>query len=107
MLSDPEKVHVLSRRPLPEVEISKYLRSIHGVHGCEKCVRLVVDSFQVPGPHGVHQCLLYLPAGVDISDYIHYLPNGALPENLLRPAIRIVLVALDYLHQAKVIHTGK
>ncbi|KZF22425.1 kinase domain protein [Xylona heveae TC161] len=99
------KVHVRSRRPIPEVEISNYLRTIQDVHGGEKCVRLVHDSFQVQGPHGVHQCLLYQPAGVDISDFMHYLPEGALPEYLLRPAMRIVLVALDYLHQAKVVHT--
>lgn len=96
-----------SRRPLPEVEISKYLNTISDVHGGEKCVRLVLDSFEISGPHGTHQCLLYEPAGVDIGDFMHCLPDGALPENLLRPAVRIVLVALDYLHQANIIHTGK
>lgn len=40
-------------------------------------------------------------------DYIHCLEGDVLPENLLRPALRLVLIALDYLHQAKVIHTGK
>ncbi|KAE8355803.1 kinase-like protein [Aspergillus coremiiformis] len=99
------KVHVRTRRPLPEVEISKHLKAIHDIHGGEKYVRLVLDSFEISGPCGVHTCLLYPPAGIDIRDYIHCLEGDALPENLLRPALRLVLIAVDYLHQAKVIHT--
>jgi hypothetical protein len=30
-----------------------------------------------------------------------------LPEDLLRPTLRFILMALDYLHQANVIHPGK
>lgn len=30
-----------------------------------------------------------------------------LPEDLFRPTLRFVLIALDYLHEAEVIHTGK
>jgi serine/threonine protein kinase len=29
-----------------------------------------------------------------------------LPEELLRPTIRYVLLALDYLHRGNIIHTG-
>ncbi|KAK1142857.1 hypothetical protein N8T08_007291 [Aspergillus melleus] len=99
------KVHVRSRRRLPEVEISKHLQANHDVHAGERYVRLVLDSFEISGPCGVHTCLLYAPAGIDIRDYMHCLQGDALPESLLRPALRFVLVALDYLHQAKVIHT--
>ncbi|KAI9042650.1 kinase-like protein [Aspergillus affinis] len=99
------ELHVRSKRRLPEVEISKHLQTIHDVHGGEKYVRLVLDSFEISGPCGVHTCLLSAPAGIDIRDYMHCLQGDALPEALLRPALRFVLVALDYLHQAKVIHT--
>lgn len=101
------KVHVRTRRQLPEIEISKHLSAVHDAHGGEKYVRLVLGSFEVPGPDGVHPCLLCPPAGIDIRDYIRCLEGDPLPENLLRPALRFVLIALDYLHQAKVIHTGK
>jgi hypothetical protein len=30
-----------------------------------------------------------------------------LPEDLLRPTLRFILIALDYLHQANVIRTGE
>ena len=89
------------------METSKHLKAIRDIHGGEKYVRLVLDSFEVSGPYGVHPCLLYQPAGIDIRDYIHCLEGDALPENLLRPTLRFVLIALDYLHEAKVIHTGK
>ncbi|GFF88416.1 kinase-like domain-containing protein [Aspergillus lentulus] len=99
------KVHVRTRKQPPEVQISKHLRASKEFHGGEKYVRLVLDSFEVPGPYGVHPCLLYEPAGIDIRDYIHCLEGDALPEDLLRPTLRFILIALDYLHQANVIHT--
>lgn len=101
------KVHVRAKGQLPEVVISKYLQAMHSTHGGEKYVRLILDAFEIPGPYGVHPCLLYEPAGIDIRDYIHCLEGDKLPENLLRPALRFVLIALDYLHQANIIHTGK
>lgn len=100
-------MHVRTRRQPSEVEISKYLKASHGIHDGEKYVRLVIDSFEVMGPYGTHPCLLYQPAGIDISDYMHCLEGDSLPEDLLRPTLRFVLIALDYLHEAEVIHTGK
>nr|XP_001399366.2 protein kinase domain protein [Aspergillus niger CBS 513.88] len=99
------KVHVRSRRQLPEVQISRHLKALHENHVGEKYIRLVLDSFEIEGPHGVHPCILYPPAGVDILDYMQCLEGGSLPENLLRVTIRFMLIALDYLHGANVIHT--
>ncbi|KAE8148265.1 kinase-like protein [Aspergillus avenaceus] len=99
------KVHVRTRRPLAEVGITKHLQAVHGTHGGEKYVRLTLDAFEISGPHGMHPCVLYEPAGIDIRDYTRCLEGDALPESLLRPALRLVLIALDYLHQGSVIHT--
>ncbi|PKY05493.1 kinase domain protein [Aspergillus campestris IBT 28561] len=96
---------ISQNRKLPEVDISNHLRANYDARGVQRYLRLVIDSFEVPGPHGVHPCLLYEPAGVDIRDYIHCLEGDALPENLLRPTLRFVLIALDHLHKARVIHT--
>ncbi|OJJ36353.1 hypothetical protein ASPWEDRAFT_108523 [Aspergillus wentii DTO 134E9] len=76
------KVHVQTRQQLPEVQISKHLKAIHDIHGGEKYVRLVLDSFEIPGPHGVHQCLLYQPTGIDMRDFIHCLEDIQ-PNNIL------------------------
>jgi hypothetical protein len=98
---------VRTRKQAPEVQISKHLRAIKEFHGGEKYVRLVLDSFVAPGPYGVHPCLLYKPARIDIRDYIHCLEGDALSEDLLRSTLRFILIALDYLHQANAIHTGE
>ncbi|KAJ0420108.1 kinase-like protein [Aspergillus carlsbadensis] len=100
------KVHVRSRRPPQEVEVLKHLRSLLGEeHPGENHVRPPLDLFEVTGPHGVHPCLLYAPTGVDIRDFMSCLEDDALPEELLRPTIRYVLLALDYLHRGNIIHT--
>lgn len=44
---------------------------------------------------------------MDICDYIQCLEGNALPEDLLRVTIRFMLIALDYLHSANVVHTGE
>ncbi|TQB70632.1 hypothetical protein MPDQ_000250 [Monascus purpureus] len=68
------KVHVRAKGQLPEVVISKHLQAMHSTHGGEKYVRLILDAFEIPGPYGVHPCLLYEPAGIDI----HVQPNNIL-----------------------------
>ncbi|KAB8270696.1 kinase-like protein [Aspergillus minisclerotigenes] len=99
------KVHVRTKRQPPEVVISDHLKAMHSTHAGERYVRLILDAIEISGPYGVHPCLLYEPAGIDIRDYMHCLEGDALPENLLRPTLRFVLIALDYLHQANIIHT--
>lgn len=89
-----------------EVQISNHLKATHNARGIERYVRLVLDSFEASGPHGIHPCIIYEPAGIDIRDYIHCLEGDALSEELLRPALRFVLIALNYLHQSGVNHTG-
>lgn len=59
------------------------------------------------GPHGVHPCLVYEPAGVDMSKLLDVFEDGALPVPVHKTAVRSVLVALDYLHKSNVIHTGQ
>ncbi|KAB8215212.1 kinase-like protein [Aspergillus novoparasiticus] len=99
------KVHVRTKRQPPEVVISDHLKGMHSTHAGERYVRLILDAFEISGPYGVHPCLLYEPAGIDIRDFMHCLEGDALPENLLRPTLRFVLIALDYLHRANIIHT--
>ncbi|PTU17531.1 hypothetical protein P175DRAFT_0504826 [Aspergillus ochraceoroseus IBT 24754] len=99
------KVHVHTVRQPSEVQISNHLKMAHNARGVERYIRLVLDSFEVSGPYGTHSCIIYEPAGIDIRDYIHCLEGDTLTEELLRPALRFILIALTYLHQSQVIHT--
>ncbi|EZF69709.1 hypothetical protein H105_07835 [Trichophyton soudanense CBS 452.61] len=100
------KVNVRSKGPNPEIELTNYMKSIEDIHGGEVHVRRVLDSFSIDGPHGTHCCILYEPTGIDLSDFIHRLEDGALPQVMLRPAVRYILIALDYIHQLGIIHTS-
>lgn len=100
------KIHVRSRREIPEIDISRYLRSLTRVHAGGKFVRLVKDYFEIQGPYGVHPCSVHTPAGIDMREFIDWFPSEALTVPLLRPLVRIMLIALDFLHTANVVHTG-
>ncbi|KAJ1706752.1 srpk [Aspergillus flavus] len=99
------KVHVRSKRKLPEIAVVEHLRVNKDDHPGQRFVRLISDSFEVIGPHGTHTCLLYPPAGLDMSDCMQCLPGETLTVPLLRAMVRNILLALDYLHQANIIHT--
>lgn len=58
------------------------------------------------GPHGIHHCLVYEPAGMDMNELLDVF-EGTLPVAVHRTAIRSVLVALSYLHKSNVVHTGQ
>lgn len=80
--------------------------SVEEIHGGERFVRRVIDAFDVDGPHGSHCCLLYQPTGVHVSEFIDRLKGRAMPEDMLWTTVRFILIALDYLHQLNIVHTG-
>ncbi|EYE91453.1 kinase-like protein [Aspergillus ruber CBS 135680] len=98
------KLHVRANQPIRELQITQHLQRIQQRHGGEKYTRVALDSFQLEGPHGVHHCLVYEPAGMDMNQLLDVF-EGALPMAVHKTAIWSVLVALDYLHNAGVVHT--
>lgn len=76
-------------------------------HPGKEMVRTAVDSFQVSGPHGIHQCLLYRPLGMSFNEYRDLLPGRVFNKRMLQFALQLVLLALDYLHKSQVVHTGR
>lgn len=69
-------------------------------------LRLVQDDFQVAGPHGMHQCLVFDPLGLTFTQFRNKFPNRALNKELLQQTLQLILFGLDFLHQADVVHTG-
>ncbi|KMP05674.1 hypothetical protein CIRG_05355 [Coccidioides immitis RMSCC 2394] len=69
-------------------------------------VRMILDSFNIMGPTGnQHQCLLYQPLGMSYTEFLDLFPNKQMPEALLQRSMQLILLGLDYLHKAKVVHT--
>lgn len=90
-----------------EVAISNYLKSVDAAeHPGRQLLRLVLDHFQLSGPHGTHQCLLFNPLGISFSLFRNLFPQKGLSPKLLQQTLQLVLLGLDFLHQTGVIHTG-
>jgi serine/threonine protein kinase len=89
-----------------EVAISQYLKSIDAEHPGKQLLRLVLEDFHIADPHGMHQCLLFNPLGISFSKFRNLFPEKGLNIELLQQTLQLVLLGLDFLHQAGVVHTG-
>lgn len=99
------KVCVRGQRPDQEVAISEHLKKSSNVHR-KKLVRLILDSFEIVGPHGKHVCLVYQPLGMSFSEFQDLLPDKKFPKDLIQRSTQLTLIALAFIHENNVIHTG-
>jgi hypothetical protein len=67
---------------------------------------VVLDDFQITSPYGIHQCLLFAPMGLSFTKFKNLFPEKGLNKELLQQTLLLVLLGLDFLHQAGVVHTG-
>jgi len=88
-----------------EIIINEQLDLIQ--HPGEDLVRRVLDSFEITSPNGNHKCILYQPLGMSFTEYLRLLPQNRFPKELAQRSIQLLLIALDYLHQCYIVHTGK
>ncbi|KAI1427221.1 kinase-like domain-containing protein [Xylaria sp. FL1777] len=88
-----------------EVAVSQHLKAIDAEHPGKQLLRLVVDNFQISGPHGMHQCLLFNPLGISYTQFRNLFPEKELTKIVLQQSLQLVLLGLDFLHQAGVVHT--
>lgn len=89
------KVCIADEDAQNEVVISNHIKSIHAEHPGKERLRQVLDNFQIRGP-----------LGLTCTDFRSLFPENALNVHLLRQSLLMVLLGLDFLHQAGVVHTG-
>lgn len=89
-----------------EITISEYLKPIEADHPGKDRLRLILDHFQITGPYGKHQCLLFDPLGMSLTKFRNMFPTRTLDKKLLQQSLQLILLGLDFLHQAGVVHTG-
>lgn len=89
-----------------EVAISQLIKSIDARHPGKQVLRVVLDAFQITGPHGTHQCLIFEPLGISFTAFRNQFPEGGLNLDVLQNTLRLLLLGLDFLHQAGIVHTG-
>ncbi|OAP54361.1 non-specific serine/threonine protein kinase [Fonsecaea erecta] len=99
------KVCITGEDATNELAISRHIKSIDAEHPGAARLRVVLNDFQIRGPHGSHRCLLFTPLGLTYTDFRNQLPEKALSKDLLQQSLLMILLGLDFLHQAGVVHT--
>lgn len=101
------KVCTTTHEATQEVTISNYIKAIDGSeHPGKERLRVTLDDFKLAGPYGSHQCLVFPTLGLTYTDYRNIFPGRVLNKDILRVTLLMVLLGLDFLHLAGVVHTG-
>ncbi|KAJ5333044.1 protein kinase domain protein [Penicillium brevicompactum] len=88
-----------------EFEIYKQL-SKNSQHPGREHVREALDSFTLSRPGGDHHCLVQKPLWESLHDLHYVMPHARLEVDILKSAIKQMLLALDYIHtECKLVHT--
>ncbi|KAL2443830.1 hypothetical protein ABEF95_013480 [Exophiala dermatitidis] len=88
-----------------ELAVSDLIKSTDGDHPGKARLRVVLNDFQIQGPHGIHRCLLYTPLGLTETDFRNLLPEKVFSKELLQQSLLLILGGLDFLHRIGVVHT--
>lgn len=101
------KVSTTGQDATQELAISDHIKAIDGLeHTGKGILRVALDDFKVTGPQGSHQCLIFAPLGLTFTDYRNLFPQRSLPKDVLRVTLLMVLLGVDFMHLAGVVHTG-
>ncbi|KAJ5559284.1 hypothetical protein N7535_009512 [Penicillium sp. DV-2018c] len=89
-----------------ELDIYKHINSEGTRHPGRNFVRKLLDHFYIQGPHGRHVCLVHEPLGMSADLLVRMSPGQVMTLDDMKPGIRQLLVALDFLHsECHIIHT--
>ncbi|OGM49815.1 protein kinase [Aspergillus bombycis] len=91
-----------------EKAIYKHLRNVKSSHTDSLLVRRTIDEFQISSADNTHsyQCLVHPPLAMSLCELRNRTIEKLLPEDLLKPTLIHILLALDFLHtEAKIVHT--
>ncbi|KAB8262384.1 kinase-like domain-containing protein [Aspergillus pseudonomiae] len=83
-----------------EIQVYEHLKSLKSGHTGTVLVRTVLDKFHLSSTDGSHfyQCLVHPPLGMSLYELRNRCPRKVFPENLLKPTLIHILLALDFLH---------
>ncbi|KAL4919573.1 kinase-like domain-containing protein, partial [Aspergillus aurantiobrunneus] len=100
------KVYIHSSKVNRKVEVLKHLPTINTKHPGRGGVRSMLDAFEIDGPKGCYQCVVFEPLLTSILHFQATFGPPSLTVDFLKGLQQQLLLALDYLHsEAHVIHT--
>jgi serine/threonine-protein kinase SRPK3 len=83
--------------------IARHKKDANSAHLVE-----LLDTFQVNGATGVHQCIAMPVLGCSVSAQAGRFPNGRIPHRIVKQITKQLLSGLAFLHDTcGVIHTGR
>lgn len=90
-----------------EAAIYRRISRAWGSHPGRNCIRQLLDSFEIAGPDGSHECLVHPPEFEDLWNIVDRFPMMRLPTSMLADVLRSLFLNLDFLHtDCQIIHTG-
>jgi non-specific serine/threonine protein kinase len=76
-------------------------------HPGRNFIRKLLDHFYIQGPYGRHVCLVHEPLEMTADILVKMSPGQVMTLDDMKPGIRQLLIALDFLHsECRIIHTG-
>lgn len=101
------KVCIIGLRESQEVAISHHIKSIDAEHHPGKAhLRVALEDFEVEGPCGRHQRLVFPCLGRSLSEVRDIFDDRALDKTLLQYYLYVIFTAKDFMHQVGIVHTG-
>jgi serine/threonine-protein kinase SRPK3 len=101
------KVHVNTPKHIQELEVYRYLAGADQTDHGRQFIRQVEDSFTLKSNAGEHEVFIMTPLGMSLKSLQDMQPNGTFQQILVVSVLNQVLVGLNFLHEADVIHTGQ
>lgn len=90
-----------------ELEVYQHLAAYTLDHPGREYIRCLKDQFKLRSRHGEHDVFVMTPLGMSLRTFQEIQKDGIFQEELVVAALNQVLVGLNFLHEAEVIHTGK
>ncbi|KAL8699653.1 MAG: hypothetical protein Q9201_005882 [Fulgogasparrea decipioides] len=89
-----------------ELEMSQHIAKLQSKHEGRSYVRLIQESFTIPGPCGEHLGMVFEPLREPLWLLGRHLGSVGLPPTILKVFLKLVLQGLDFLHsECHIIHT--
>jgi len=101
------KVHINTLKHNQELQVYRYLAGITKKHPGRDHIRRLEDSFTLKGHNGEHDVFVMKALGMSLRTLQDLQSNHTFQRELVVGALNQVLLGLDFLHGAEVIHTGK
>jgi hypothetical protein len=101
------KAYVNTLEHNQELEVFKHLASITVEHSGRLHVPQLEDSFRMKSRNGEHDFFVMTPLGMSMRSLQELQVGGIFAQSVVKGALDQVLLGLNFLHEADVIHTGK